>query len=236
MSTVTAAQLLKQKVSNCINFVEEIIIKDSERIVKEKGMRNLTDEQLNALLHAPESFKRAMTPFLALNENLLFAMLQGMFLDNMDLTEKLMDHSLTAEELVSDLMSNTPLAAIAGAEAGTPMPNSEELNKLRQYGMCFFGLTCKTIEEARVLARQRREMMAAISIPTIASDSFSNSPGTDQDNGPEGSGDSGRGGSEGEHHPGRAGDDGAAEEDGQEEGSGRGEAESEGPAQVQDGQ
>jgi hypothetical protein len=216
--------------------VEEIIIKDSRRIMEEKGVANLTNDQLTALKNAPDAFSRAMTPFLSLNENLLFAMLQGMFLDNMELTEKLMDHSLTAEDLFADLANCTALASLAGADAEKPMPKSEEILKLRAYGQCFFGLTCKTIEEARVLAEKRRAMMAAISMPTLADDSFSNSPGTDQDNGPEGSGDSGRGRSEGEHHPGRAGDDGAPEEDGQEEGSGRGQAQDEGQAQVEDGQ
>ena len=197
MSAVTSAQLLKQKIANCIAFVEEIIIADADRIVKEKGVENLNNEQLDALMKAPEAFKRAMAPFLGLNENLLFAMLQGMFLDNMDLTEKLMDHSLTAEEMLTDLMSSTPLAALTGADAGKPMPNSNEIAKLRAYGQCFFGLTCKTIEEARDLARKRRDMLATISMRPIANNSFINyTDEDDEDNGPEGSGDSGRGGSE----------------------------------------
>lgn len=237
-ATVTAAALLKQKVTNCINYVEEIIKADVNRMIEEKGGAEKCDkEMLTKMSETTTAFHLAMQPFLSLNENLLFAFMQAIFIDNMDMTEKLMDPAINDADLMTEF-KDAMLSVVGEADTKPPsMGGEESFAKLRAYGRCFFALTCNTIEEARTLAASRKEMMAQLFVPRLqAKPSFDKSTG-DDDNGPQQHSDGGCGRSEGEHHPGRAGPDGDEEVDGQEEGCGRGEAQgNEGQAQVEDGQ
>lgn len=169
----TNAELLKQKVNNCVKFLQVMMERElAELITREK--ENMDPMFLAAMAAAPAAFAQQMTMITNLAPNLIFSRIQSMFLDTLVnspvLIEQLMDQEIADLDFFSRLMCTVP-----GVPVNMNNIAPEELAKCRAYGRCFFELTLNDLPGAKELAARQKEKLA-ISTPVATIPSFDQLP------------------------------------------------------------